>query len=394
MEMGMGTQDYLNQLADRLDRQMTTSRLQNDPDAMDIDVAPSNEEKSPDSQNSLWADYPEPRHGEQQDDAFQLWSPSWENISPRLNETLHSHPNNKNMSTDNRRTMCGACMEMINPDNVITIDCGCHYCKSCFNGYFETGLVNRGSFPPRCCGQEISLHSVRQYLENRVVERYEDVQEEFGSRNPTYCADCGTFLPGAVIFADFKACRKCFQQTCIRCKNPRPLHQGPDKLSGTTLAATDRSRGHHCPGFTVPPEIAALIKKEEWNRCPSCQHVVEKMDGCNFMECICGTEFCYGCGMEYGTNEYCECPDNLADEEDGVDTEEEVDGDEGEEWPRFFAAVNAWGRIRCMHELTTLLNDGGDGDDNGGRCHGCLREMPEIRSCDTCQLELCSECLQ
>jgi hypothetical protein len=42
-----------------------------------------------------------------------------------------------------------------------------------------------------------------------------------------------------------------------------------------------------------------------------------------------------------------------------------------------------------MHELTSPLDD----EDSVARCHGCLREMLDIRSCDTCQLELCGECL-
>lgn len=368
-EMDIVTQNGMNRLVDRLDRQMTTSKLEQDPDAMDIDIAPSQQAQLTDSQISVWGGY-QPRYGEQQDCS---------------------------MYRDYGRTMCGACMEMIKTDNLITIDCGCHYCTACFNGYFETGLSSRGSFPPRCCGQEIYLRSVRQYLENRIVERYEEVQEEYGSKNPTYCASCGTFLPGAVISADFKACGKCPQQTCIRCKNPRALHDASIAIRGTDLLSTGRPRSRQCPGVDVPSEIKVLIKKEEWNRCPSCQHVVEKTEGCNFMECICGTEFCYGCGVEYGTDdEYCDCPDNPHedDEDDADNTEEEADDGESGEWPQYSAAINARGRIRCMHELTGPVNEDGEGADDGGRCHGCLREMPDIRSCDNCRLELCTECLR
>ena len=226
--------------------------------------------------------------------------------------------------------------------------------------------------------------------------KYEDVQEEFGSKNPTYCASCSTFLPGAIVSADFKACRKCLQQTCIRCKNARALHGASDATGGTNLPSIGGPQSRQCPRADVPPEVTALIKKEEWSRCPSCQHVVEKSEGCNFMECICGTEFCYGCGVEYGADdEYCECPGNLHgdDEDDTGSTEEEVDEDESGEWPQYSAAIDPRGRIRCMHELTSPVNEDGEDGDDVGRCHGCLREMPNVRSCDTCQLELCAECL-
>lgn len=397
MILDMATRDALNSPTDRLGEPVTVARGEHHPDAMNIAVASTMLAQAPDSQNPLWAEHFEPRQGRPQDDDFPFWNISWENTD-RPNEALRNPRNGKTTYESCGRTSCGICMEMTATDNLLTIGCGCRYCKPCFNGYFETGLANRASFPPRCCGQEISLPSVRQYLVSRVVERYEDVQEEFRAKNPTYCAGCSTFLPGAVVSGDFKACPKCLQQTCIRCKNARSLHVICGDVEGTSLATTSRSRGGQCPGVDVPPELTVLIKTEEWNRCPTCQHVVEKIDGCNFMECVCGSAFCYGCGFQYLIgDERCECMDSLSDgeeEEDGGDGEEDAEEDENGEWPRYAAAVDARGRIRCMHELTSMLNEENESGDTSGRCHGCLREMPEMRSCDMCQLELCTECLR
>lgn len=33
-------------------------------------------------------------------------------------------------------------------------------------------------------------------------------------------------------------------------------------------------------------------------KCPGCKMRVNKIDGCNHIHCICGTEFCYRCGEE------------------------------------------------------------------------------------------------
>jgi hypothetical protein len=291
-------------------------------------------------------------------------------------------------------TTCGACLDFTN--HAITIACGCHYCLPCFNNFFESNLANRESFPPKCCGKEIALGAVREHLHTAVLKRYEDVREEFGSKNPTYCAvpHCSTFLAGAVVFADFKACPKCSQQTCIRCKNLRTLHEGSDEIGETNPGAS--TAAHRCPGIAIPPELTALVAKEKWSRCPGCRHIVEKIDGCDFMECICDEEFCYKCSQTFEGGETCGCPDNLPDEERAGETEEELDeGGEDGEWPHYRAAVDAHGRIRCMHERTSPLDDDGDDDDGGiARCHGCLQEMPDVRSCDSCQLELCGECLR
>ena len=282
-------------------------------------------------------------------------------------------------------TKCGACLEISDP--LITILCGCRYCTTCFNDFFESGLANRGSFPPKCCGQQIGFPgAVRKHLDPRVSKRYEDVEEEFGCKNPTYCANeiCGAFLPGAVVFRDFKACHKCLQQTCIKCKNTLSAHQ--------TYLATNDGPGA-CPVIEIPSEISAMIEEEEWTRCPSCHHVVEKIEGCDYMNCVCGVEFCYQCGTAF-EDEFCVCDDNLGEnweeQEDGGDLQEEF-AEDGE-WPQHAAAVDAHGRIRCFHELTSPLDENGDGE--GGRCHGCLREMSEIRSCDICHLELCRACIR
>jgi len=35
-------------------------------------------------------------------------------------------------------------------------------------------------------------------------------------------------------------------------------------------------------------------------KCPGCKMHVNKLDGCDHIECVCGTEFCYRCGKETG----------------------------------------------------------------------------------------------
>ena len=40
----------------------------------------------------------------------------------------------------------------------------------------------------------------------------------------------------------------------------------------------------------------------EGRACPLCKTVWEKMYGCNYMSCTCGTEFCWGCGNMHGSD--------------------------------------------------------------------------------------------
>ncbi|KAN0042070.1 hypothetical protein ACTFIV_004629 [Dictyostelium citrinum] len=36
---------------------------------------------------------------------------------------------------------------------------------------------------------------------------------------------------------------------------------------------------------------------ENTKPCPTCKIIIEKSDGCNSMDCVCGTNFCFGCGI-------------------------------------------------------------------------------------------------
>jgi len=43
-------------------------------------------------------------------------------------------------------------------------------------------------------------------------------------------------------------------------------------------------------------EFQKLAKLQGWKPCPKCKAMVEKTQGCNHMECICGVNWCYRCG--------------------------------------------------------------------------------------------------
>jgi ornithine carbamoyltransferase len=45
-------------------------------------------------------------------------------------------------------------------------------------------------------------------------------------------------------------------------------------------------------------QFLELARNNRWKRCPGCQSMVEREDGCFFMTCSCRTRFCYECGMK------------------------------------------------------------------------------------------------
>ncbi|CAD8164097.1 unnamed protein product [Paramecium octaurelia] len=79
-------------------------------------------------------------------------------------------------------------------------------------------------------------------------------------------------------FADHQKCPVCKQQHCRKCN-----HDHLVEIS--------------CDQALLLQEGSYIEKKKKLqiSRCPKCKILVEKIAGCNFMTCKCGTYFCYKC---------------------------------------------------------------------------------------------------
>ena len=44
------------------------------------------------------------------------------------------------------------------------------------------------------------------------------------------------------------------------------------------------------------------MKKNDYQKCPNCSIWVEKKEGCQYIDCKCGTAFCYKCGAEFASD--------------------------------------------------------------------------------------------
>ena len=51
--------------------------------------------------------------------------------------------------------------------------------------------------------------------------------------------------------------------------------------------------------------MANILKKDfNYQRCPKCKNMVEKIKGCVHMTCKCKAEFCYNCGRQWRSNSH------------------------------------------------------------------------------------------
>lgn len=173
-------------------------------------------------------------------------------------------------------------------------------CIECLNKLARVSLASRIMYPPQCgCGKEhtyINIVDMKQHLDACNRARLEACQDEFTSRNPTWCfvPTCSAFLRVDDSNKDeqFLVCGQCGEHTCSRCKGLRAAHTSPATTTTTTTTPTTTKMA--CPDL-LSAQDRALVVQCDWKQCPHCRRVIDRSDGCDHMTCPCGTVFCWGC---------------------------------------------------------------------------------------------------
>ncbi|GAW13116.1 hypothetical protein ANO14919_024940 [Xylariales sp. No.14919] len=153
----------------------------------------------------------------------------------------------------------GECLGCATELPVYTLQCNCLYCQQCLELLFRSA-INRGRFPAACC-QDVSIADYVTILPQDLVQFYLQREEEFGTRNETYCHNprCSTFLSQRGIARGIRKCPKCGENTCETCKQAE--HSGP------------------CVQDESSKEVLEYGNAQGWKKCNGCGHLVEKTDG-------------------------------------------------------------------------------------------------------------------
>lgn len=182
------------------------------------------------------------------------------------------------------------------------------FCRECLVEQCDSAIKNQDSFPICCayqgCGNPILLTDLRTLLSNDKLE------ELFRASLGAFVASsAGTYrfcpspdCPSVYRVADPKTadtlfvCGACYSETCTRCH-----------LENHPYLTCERYRE-----FKDDPD-SSLIEwckgKDQVKSCSACGHVIEKVDGCNHVECKCGKHVCWVCLEFFSSSD--ECYDHL-----------------------------------------------------------------------------------
>jgi hypothetical protein len=186
------------------------------------------------------------------------------NISVPLERT--SEPESAAVGSLRNSRICAVCSERKPSYKIVKLPCKDEYCNICTVELFRSALTDESLFPPRCCRQTIDLISVIPFLNADLITQYEEKSIEFSTPNRIYCHSpaCSAFIFPSNIpaGADDVACTTCGLRTCLICK--RESHEGDI-----------------CPGDETAQQVQELAAANGWQRCYSCNRLVELEIGCN-----------------------------------------------------------------------------------------------------------------
>lgn len=155
---------------------------------------------------------------------------------------------------------CVICLsKLTSSQDHLKLSCPHYIDADCLKDAFLSATRDRQMMPPRCCGLEIAFRVVDPYLTKAQAQTYRIKQEQWAKE------DLRTM----------------------------------GKKGGWERNATREEE----------VMMGGLVEggKSLFKQCPGCCRIIEKDVGCKHMTCVCKTEWCFTCGMEWQGGYVCGC---------------------------------------------------------------------------------------
>ena len=205
---------------------------------------------------------------------------------------------------------CEICHENFNiyANSIYELQCKCIIHRKCFDQYIKNSIENK-KLPILCPKCKIEIHpnviydSLYSNNLNDFVKKYEKFSMDLyvmNHKDEYFC--CPTPLCNYVVCHDKNAikfnCPMCKKSYCMLCKNI--WH---DKMNCEQYKIFLKQNNNLNKKVCGTKNLGL----EKYITCPSCQAWIERKEGCNKIQCMCGLSFCFKCGNIITPNSK-ECP--------------------------------------------------------------------------------------
>ncbi|KAF1801813.1 hypothetical protein V8B55DRAFT_1326639 [Mucor lusitanicus] len=208
--------------------------------------------------------------------------------------TRSSSRTSKPIGSKRKLESCVICLQNCTSTSSAKPD-GCDHavCDTCLRAYYQSALTDTRyhSFEhiqcanPDCEALFVSEKVIRNiFTAKQRDDWWTTATMKTFIENKVECpfGDCK-----AIFDADVKLTKKCTFAECYECRRGVCTACQSSWHPGVIKILDDEEE---------LKETLREAKEKSWTRCPKCQHLVERKNGCNTMLCKCGTEFCYRCG--------------------------------------------------------------------------------------------------
>ncbi|XWS33365.1 hypothetical protein CRYUN_Cryun22dG0075700 [Craigia yunnanensis] len=182
--------------------------------------------------------------------------------------------------------------------------CSHFFCRLCLVEQCESAIKNLDNFPVCCahqgCKAPILLADLKTLLSTEKLEELfrASMGAFVASNRGTYrfcpSPDCPSVyrVAGPETSGEPFVCGACYAETCTRCHLEYHPYQSCEKYR-ELKEDPDSSLKEWCKG------------KEQVKTCPVCGYTIEKIDGCNHVECKCGRHVCWVCLEFFSSSDDC-----------------------------------------------------------------------------------------
>ena len=202
---------------------------------------------------------------------------------------LFYEPKRRIHKDNNRKPDCSVCLTPAS--DPIQTPCGHIYCKSCFANQCSAATSNT-MIPIRCLGDSdncsyiFTVEELETYLTHEAFEQLLEtsltqyVRTNIRSLRQCPTPDCPSTYRFTTIWAKL-LCHSCLNVICPNCQA-----KDHDGMSCEAYQAA----------IKADEEFAKWKQQHNVNQCPKCDAHIEKIDGCNHIECTnCANHICWQC---------------------------------------------------------------------------------------------------
>ncbi|GMJ08687.1 hypothetical protein like AT4G01020 [Hibiscus trionum] len=189
-------------------------------------------------------------------------------------------------------------------DGYLLEGCSHLFCRLCLVEQCESAIRNLDSFPVCCAHQDCKAPILLTDLKSLLsTEKFEElfraslgafVASSGGAFRFCPSPDCPSVyrVAGPDTLGEPFVCGACYAETCTRCHLEYHPYLSCEKYR-EFKEDPDSSLKEWCKG------------KDQVKTCPVCGYTIEKIDGCNHIECKCGRHVCWVCLEFFSSSDDC-----------------------------------------------------------------------------------------